>query len=235
MMRCLGALLWLVFLFGLFAGTTALAQSTDTLRGVVMEEDSKGELKPLADAHVYWMGTDFGTTTGALGTFTLAATPQTRRLVLRYLGLRPDTLYIQDYKPVRVIMKPYHQLGMVEISEERASTYIRRAEAISTTVITEAELFKAACCNLSESFETNPSVEVSYTDAASGVKQIQLLGLSGTYVQMLRENIPTMRGLSAHYGLSLIPGTWLDEIQLTQGPGSAVNGYEGMSGQINLE
>jgi len=235
MMRGMGALLWLVFLFGLFAGTTALAQSTDTLRGVVMEEDSKGELKPLADAHVYWMGTDFGTITGALGTFTLAATPQTRRLVLRYLGLPPDTLYIQDYKPVRVIMKPYHQLGMVEISEERASTYIRRAEAISTTVITEAELFKAACCNLSESFETNPSVEVSYTDAASGVKQIQLLGLSGTYVQMLRENIPTMRGLSAHYGLSLIPGTWLDEIQLTQGPGSAVNGYEGMSGQINLE
>ena len=235
MTRGLGALLWLVFLFGMLAGPMALAQSTDTLRGVVMEEDSKGGLKPLADAHVYWMGTDFGTITGALGTFTLAATPQTRGLVLRYLGLRPDTLYVQDYKPVRVIMKPYHQLGMVEISEERASTYIRRAEAISTTVLTEAELFKAACCNLSESFETNPSVEVSYTDASSGVKQIQLLGLSGTYVQMLRENIPTMRGLSAHYGLSLIPGTWLDEIQLTQGPGSAVNGYEGMSGQINLE
>nr|MBM3932208.1 carboxypeptidase-like regulatory domain-containing protein [Sphingomonadales bacterium] len=107
MKRGLGALLWLVFLFGLLAGPKALAQSSDTLRGVVMEEDSKGELKPLADAHVYWMGTDFGTITGALGTFTLAATPQTRRLVLRYLGLPPDTLYIQDYKPVRVIMKPY--------------------------------------------------------------------------------------------------------------------------------
>ncbi len=235
MMRCLGAFLWLIILFGLLTGPMTLAQSTDTLRGVVMEEDSRGELKPLPDAHVYWMGTDHGTITGVLGTFTLAANTQTRGLVLRYLGLRPDTLYIQDYKPVRVIMKPYHQLGTVEISEERASTYIRRAEAISTTVLTEAELFKAACCNLSESFETNPSVEVSYTDAASGVKQIQLLGLSGTYVQMLRENIPTMRGLSAHYGLSLIPGTWLDEIQLTQGPGSAVNGYEGMSGQINLE
>ena len=235
MMRCLGTFLWLIILSVLLTGRMTLAQSTDTLRGVVMEEDSRGELKPLADAHVYWMGTDHGTITGALGTFTLAASPQTRGLVLRYLGLRPDTLYIQDYKPVRVIMKPYHQLGTVEISEERASTYIRRAEAISTTVITEAELFKAACCNLSESFETNPSVEVSYTDAASGVKQIQLLGLSGTYVQLLRENIPTMRGLGAHYGLSLIPGTWLDEIQLTQGPGSAVNGYEGMSGQINLE
>ena len=226
---------WLWIILWVFTTDLTTGQTTDTVRGVVMEEDSKGELKPLSDAHVYWMGTELGTTTGILGSFTLVATPQTRGLVIRYLGLQPDTLYINDYKPIRIIMKPFNQLGMVEISEERASTYVRRAEAISTTVLTEAELFKAACCNLSESFETNPSVDVSYTDAASGVKQIQLLGLSGTYVQMLRENMPTMRGLTSHYGLSLIPGTWLDEIQLTQGPGSAVNGFEGMSGQINLE
>ncbi len=235
MLRRLDVLHWSWTLLGLFTVNLSVAQSTDTVIGVVMEEDSKGVLTPLVGAHVFWMGTDLGTTTGSLGTFSLLTAAETRRLVIRYLGLRPDTLYITDFKPYRVIMKPFHQLGMVEISEERASTYIRRADAISTTVLTETELFKAACCNLSESFETNPSVEVSYTDAASGVKQIQMLGLSGTYVQMLRENMPTMRGLTSHYGLSLIPGTWLDEIQLTQGPGSAVNGFEGMSGQINLE
>ena len=223
------------FILGLLASGVVHGQSVDTVRGVVLEEDLKGELRPLTNAHVYWMGTDQGVTTGSLGTFALGTIAITRALVIRYLGLEPDTLYITDFKPLRVIMKPFNQLGLVEISEERASTYIRRADAISTTVLTEAELFKAACCNLSESFETNPSVEVSYTDAVSGVKQIQLLGLSGTYVQMLRENLPTMRGLTSHYGLTLIPGTWLDEIQLTQGPGSAVNGFEGMSGQINLE
>ena len=207
----------------------------DTLRGVVFEEDAQGRLVPLVQAHVYWQSTSVGTATGPMGSFAIPTVPQTKRLVVRYLGLAPDTLFIRDSKALRVILKPASGLAMVEVSEERASSFIQRAEALSTKVLTEAELFKAACCNLSESFETNPSVEVSYTDAASGVKQIQLLGLSGSYVQMLRENMPTMRGLGTHTGLSLIPGTWIDEIQLTQGPGSVVNGFEAMSGQVNLE
>jgi outer membrane receptor protein involved in Fe transport len=104
------------------------------------------------------------------------------------------------------------------------------AEMISTT-----ELFRAACCNLGESFSTNPSVDVSYSDAATGAQQIKLLGLSGTYVQMLTENIPNYRGAAMPYALSYVPGTWMQSIQVSKGASSVKNGYESITGQINVE
>ena len=207
----------------------------DTLRGVVVEQDAQGRFQPLPMAHVYWLGTQRGTTTNAQGAFTLSAHPETRQLVIRYTGYEPDTLFIRDYRPVQVVLRTQERFGLVEVTEQRATSFISRAEVRNARVITEGELFKAACCNLSESFETNPSVEVTYTDAASGVKQIQMLGLSGAYVQLLRENLPGIRGLATHYGLALLPGSWIDEMQLTQGVGSVVNGYESLTGQINLE
>lgn len=110
-----------------------------------------------------------------------------------------------------------------------------RGTASNTQVITSAELCRAACCNLGESFTTNPSVDVSYTDAATGAKQIKLLGLSGTYVQMLTENMPNFRGAASPYGLGYIPGTWMQSIQVSKGASSVKNGYESVTGQINVE
>ena len=110
-----------------------------------------------------------------------------------------------------------------------------RTPVIQTQKITSCELAKAACCNLSESFTTNPSVDVSYSDAATGSKQIKLLGLSGNYVQMLTENYPNLRGLASTYGLNYIPGTWMESIFLSKGSSSVINGYESITGQINVE
>lgn len=97
------------------------------------------------------------------------------------------------------------------------------------------ELFKAACCNLGESFTTNPSVDVSYSDAATGAKQIKLLGLSGSYVQMLTENLPNYRGAAQPYSLGYVPGPWMKAIQVSKGSSSVRNGYEAITGQINVE
>ncbi|MBR1463667.1 MAG: TonB-dependent receptor [Prevotella sp.] len=112
---------------------------------------------------------------------------------------------------------------------------IRSRGAVNAATITSAELTKAACCNLGESFTTNPSVDVSYSDAATGAKQIKLLGLSGTYVQMLSENIPNYRGVAAPYSLGYIPGPWMQSIQVSKGASSVKNGYESITGQINVE
>jgi outer membrane receptor for ferrienterochelin and colicin len=106
---------------------------------------------------------------------------------------------------------------------------------IKVESIGEEELCKAACCNLSESFETNPSVDISFTDAITGTKQIQMLGLAGPYTQITRENMPDIKGLSAIYGMEYIPGPWIEGIQLNKGTGSVVNGFEGIAGQINVE
>ncbi|MCI7763542.1 MAG: TonB-dependent receptor [Bacteroidales bacterium] len=105
----------------------------------------------------------------------------------------------------------------------------------NTEVIGQGELIRAACCNLGESFTTNPSVDVSYSDAATGARQIKLLGLSGTYVQMLTENMPNLRGASIPYSLGYVPGPWLQSIQVSKGASSVKNGYESVTGQINIE
>lgn len=110
-----------------------------------------------------------------------------------------------------------------------------RVRTTNTDIIGLGQLRRAACCNLSESFISNPSVDVSYSDAATGAKQIKLLGLSGTYVQMLIENIPNLRGASIPYSLGYVPGPWMQSIQVSKGAASVKNGYESITGQINVE
>ena len=105
----------------------------------------------------------------------------------------------------------------------------------NTTLVTSKELLKAACCNLAESFETNPSIDVNFSDALTGTKQIKMLGLTSPYLLIAEENIPSVRGASQAYGLSFTPGTWIESIQITKGAGSVVNGFESISGQINTE
>lgn len=105
----------------------------------------------------------------------------------------------------------------------------------NTTVVTSKELLKAACCNLAESFETNPAIDVNFSDALTGTKQIKMLGLTSPYILIAEENIPSVRGASQAYGLSFTPGTWVESIQITKGAGSVINGYESISGQINTE
>ncbi|MDE6131315.1 MAG: TonB-dependent receptor [Muribaculaceae bacterium] len=107
--------------------------------------------------------------------------------------------------------------------------------ATNSELISASELKRAACCNLGESFTTNPSVDVSYNDAASGARQIRLLGLSGSYVQFLTENIPNLRGAAAPYSLGYVAGPWMQSIQVSKGASSVKNGYESITGQINVE
>lgn len=117
----------------------------------------------------------------------------------------------------------------------QSGSYLPRGKEIRTEVISAAGLCKMACCNLAESFENSASVTVGYSDAVTGARQIRLLGLSGIYTQMLDENRPVMRGLSAPFGLSYVPGQWLESIQIAKGSTSVINGVESMTGQINME
>ena len=125
-------------------------------------------------------------------------------------------------------------IGDVVITR-RKKGITRVGGAVNGQLINKDELFKAACCNLGESFVTNPSVDVNYSDAATGTKQIRLLGLSGKYVQMLTENLPDFRGASMPYSLDYVPGPWMNSIQVSKGNSSVRNGYEAMTGQINVE
>ena len=140
----------------------------------------------------------------------------------------------QDNNSLQTDTMKSQNLGNVTITSRRAGTR-RLAGAINGVVVNREELFKAACCNLGESFTTNPSVDVNYSDAATGAKQIKLLGLSGTYVQMLTENLPNFRGAAAPYALDYVPGPWMSGIQVSKGASSVKNGYESITGQIDVE
>lgn len=122
----------------------------------------------------------------------------------------------------------------VSVSRQQGS-YLSRGKTVRTEVISSAGLRKMACCSLAESFENSASVTVGYSDAVTGARQIRLLGLSGIYTQMLDENRPVMRGFSSPFGLSYVPGQWLESIQIAKGASSVVNGVESVTGQINLE
>lgn len=128
----------------------------------------------------------------------------------------------------------FQTLETVEIGID-PGTSIAKKSVLHEELISEVELRKAACCDLSESFETNASISASYTDAVTGTRQIRLLGLEGPYALYTRGNLTTMGGLSSVLGLALIPGAWIQSIQLSKGPGSVVNGAGAISGQINYE
>lgn len=127
------------------------------------------------------------------------------------------------------------KLDEVKIATKRKGLQKSFTVTGNTTLVTSKELLKAACCNLAESFETNPSIDVNFSDALTGTKQIKMLGLTSPYLLISEENIPSVRGASQAYGLSFTPGTWVESIQITKGAGSVVNGYESISGQINTE
>ncbi|MFA4864528.1 MAG: TonB-dependent receptor plug domain-containing protein, partial [Bacteroidales bacterium] len=161
---------------------------------------------------------------------------KTPGLVVSFIGFRSDTVSLSpDQQKIELVLNENKTLEEVEIYDRLPGAHISRTDMIATQQITLGELKKAACCNLSESFETNASVDVNYSDAITGAKQIKLLGLAGKYSQLQTENIPNLQGLATSYGLSYVPGSWMESIQVSKGTSSVKNGFESITGQINVE
>ncbi|MCU0344777.1 MAG: TonB-dependent receptor, partial [Ignavibacterium sp.] len=221
-------------LLAIFLSTNAYPQS---LKGNVYEIDDKGEKIPLIGTNVFWEGSQVGTTTDENGFFDLEKIETDHlHLVVSYIGYQPTEIEIPfDQDTIEIILSINRELNEVVVTGTSLSKYIDELDPKQTEFITSKELLKAACCNLSESFTTNASVDVQFQDALTGAKQIQLLGLSGLYTQMLFENIPTLKGLGKTFGLGYVPGPWMTSISVSKGAASVVNGYESVTGQINLE
>lgn len=205
-----------------------------SIRGSVMDA---GTQEALAGATLQWMISKNGTTTNGLGAYEISHPIRTPDwLIVKYIGYVTDTILFKSQNELHIRLKRTPELlNEVEIRDKREATTYNTVEVTNRQSLGIGELKKAACCNLSESFETNATVDVSYSDALTGTKQIKLLGLDGSYTQILTELQPGIRGLSTNSGLAHIPGTWVQSIDITKGIGSVVNGYESMAGQINIE
>lgn len=206
------------------------------VEGKVLEVLEDGTVSPLVGANVRWLGTGDGSVTALDGSFSLPTHPTARRLVVSFVGYPSDTVEAYETEgPLEILLSATLTMDELEIVYRQRATEVSLLGARKVESISEKELTKAACCNLSESFETSPSVDVSFTDAVTGTRQIQLLGLAGPYTQITREIIPSIRGLSAIYGLTYVPGTWVESMQLSKGAGTVSNGFESIAGQINVE
>ncbi|MEN9291248.1 MAG: hypothetical protein RLZZ357_1091, partial [Bacteroidota bacterium] len=208
------------------------------IKGVVQGLDST-QTKPLKNVKITLLRakqTVYSNEDGSFEIYLGKQTPDTLSFEIK--GYRSDQLVVtraDRFAALHVVLVSGQMVQEIVVQQQKDAHGISKMKTLHVEELTSAEFRKAACCNLSESFETNATVDVSMADAISGAKKIQLLGLDAVYTQLQMENIPFLRGLESSFGLNSIPGTWLESIQITKGTGSVVNGYESMAGLVNLE
>ena len=212
--------------------SVALAQRTIT--GKVVDADNNS---PLIGASLYWKNTTAGTTTTTDGSFSIRRVNGFETLVVDYLGYDIAEIEVgKEENSLDIRLKPSAvDIDEVVVEGQQRGNYSKTSGITRSEQISFAGLCKMACCSLAESFENSASVTVGYSDAISGARQIKMLGLAGTYTQILDENRPIMQGAGAAYGLSYTPGMWLNSIQVSKGVASVTAGHEAITGQINLE
>lgn len=216
-----------------------LIQGNAQLQGLVNGSDNTNKKEPIFGAKVRLIRSGKGAVTDEEGKFELILPkelPDT--MVISAMGFYNDTIVVDKndrFIALSITLFSEQLLPEVVVAAKRANHSISRLKTLLVEEINSGELRKAACCNLSESFETNASVDVNITDAVSGAKKIQMMGLDGVYTQIQIENTPALRGLETSFGLNSIPGTWIESIQITKGAGNVVNGFESMAGLINLQ
>jgi outer membrane receptor for ferrienterochelin and colicin len=223
----------LLLIFGVLSLSCMYSQ--ENLEGIVLGGTSRNQSIALNGANVYWMDSQRGTVTDQNGYFSLPYVKEATKLIISFVGYTSDTLTISGPRQMEHVLNPSNDLDEVVVIKKKQAIQKGYFETRSIITINSAELLKAACCNLSESFETNPAIDVNFSDALTGTKQIQMLGLTSPYLLITQENIPVVRGAAQAYGLTFTPGTWVESIQITKGAGSVLNGYESISGQINTE
>ena len=202
------------------------------IKGKIIEHNKEG----IPGVIIKWNQKKSYTKTNVEGEFEMQVESFPDTLIIEHIGFsRTQIIVDKSLNNLLVELDNADTLGTVTVKGKNNGKSIDLFKPLHTENIGQNELRKAACCNLSEAFETNASIDVSLTDAVSGAKKIQMLGLDGIYSQIQWENIPLVRGLSSSYGLSFTPGTWVESIQITKGTGSVVNGYESVAGLINLE
>jgi len=223
---------YIILIITICIGIQAKSQN---ISGKVLERISSDKFNPIIGANVYWENTNIGTVTDKNGLYSIEEAPSLpATLLVSFIGYEVSNMELIDEQYI-FYLAPNLELEEVNVNSRQKSSKFSTIGTLNLETLNTEEFEKAACCNLSESFETNATVDVVYNDAVSGSKKIRMLGLDGIYTQITQENLPLIRGLSSSYGLTFTPGPFVESIQIIKGVGSVINGFESFSGQINLE
>ncbi len=205
-------------------------------QNIEIKVSDKKTKENLFGANVQWLNSTIGATSNEFGVANLEAIDSLPKyIVISYIGYSDDTILVVNTSALNIKLSQDVQLNEVKIKAKKQTNFISSIDPHKTEKIGYGEMKKAACCNLSESFQTNASIDVNYSDAVTGAKEIKLLGLSGLYVQNLLESVPFMRGVTTTFGLDNIPAPWMKSISISKGVPSVKNSYEGVTGSMNIE
>lgn len=221
-------ILYTLFLFGAFQAYT------QNLKGKVYGKTESG-LEELPAASVVWINTGIGTYTDMNGNFEISLDNiSDKRLVISSIGYYSDTVTVKENSIITITLD-FHISSLDEISLKSGEASDRiLPEAVKTEVVDQKELTKAACCDLAGCFETQATVQPVTTNIITNSKELRILGLSGVYNQVLIDGMPMVQGLTYTYGISGYPGTLVDNIYIAKGANSVLQGFESISGSINV-
>ncbi len=207
------------------------------VKGYVKGLNSENKVETLPYANIHWLDTSIGVVADESGYFELEKTSdQVAKIIISFVGYKSDTVVVEaNDDAIEIILSQAGNLDEIIVSGEQDPRSLSAITPLNIEVINSDGLQRLACCSLAESFETSATVDVGYTDAVTGAKQIQMLGLAGIYCQILTENQPSIRILASTYGLNYVPGPWLKSISISKGTSSVVQGYESITGQINID
>ena len=209
--------------------------SQEKIEGIILETNANRQEIGLPGASVHWLNTSVGTVSNIDGNFTIPYKKEYSKLIISYIGFKTDTLTVNQPQKIAHLLTRANTLDEVVLENRKSTSSVSFLNSLNIMNMSSDELLKTACCNLCESFETNPSIDVNFADAITGTRQIKMLGLTSPYILIGIESVPTIRGAAQAYGLSFIPGTWVESIQITKGAGSVVYGFESIAGQINAK
>ena len=219
----------LLFSFYIFSGQ-------EMVKGKVYIPLNDGNYQGVGGVNIFWKSTSVGVVSEDDGSYSIPISTETKELVFKILGYKEDVVEIIDsFNYDHFLTEQSDELDEVVLLKRKNTLQKSYFKTMNIVSVSSDELLKAACCNVSESFETNPSIDVSFSNAITGVKEVKMLGLESPYLLITEENIPMVRGASQVFGLSFIPGSWVESMQVTKGVGSVVNGFESISGQVNIE
>ena len=219
----------LLFSFYIFSGQ-------EMVKGKVYIPLNDGNYQGVGGVNIFWKSTSVGVVSEDDGSYSIPISTETKELVFKILGYKEDIVEIIDsFNYDHFLTEQSDELDEVVLLKRKNTIQKSYFKTMNIVSVSSDELLKAACCNVSESFETNPSIDVSFSNAITGVKEVKMLGLESPYLLITEENIPMVRGASQVFGLSFIPGSWVESMQVTKGVGSVVNGFESISGQVNIE
>ena len=192
--------------------------------------------KPLESASIIIKDSSFGTTTDDEGLFKIQfSNIDNPKLLISYLGKKSI---------VFPILSNIEELGIIELKLDESldevvvSGTLKPVSKLDSPVPVEVyskSFFKAnPTSSVFEALENVNGIRPQLNCSVCNTGDIHINGQEGSYTMILIDGLPIVSGLSTVYGLSGIPQSLIERVEIVKGPASTLYGSEAIGGIINL-